>query len=179
MRVTDVAVADDEAWFQLLRFCRNHDSQVAEVRIRAPPDAPFLDLVADPRAVDCEVRTGPMVRLVDVAAALEALDPDPDLETAFSLSVADPLVDWNDGTFRVAVADGSVAVEPANGGEGGDLDPETADAAVDIGTLSQLYVGYRSIDDAVRSDGLAVDSALADDLRTAFPPRTTHLREGF
>jgi len=177
IRVTDVAVADDEAWFQLLRFFRNHDSQVAEVRIRAPPDAPLLDLVDDPRAVDCEVRTGPMVRLVDVADALEALAPDPTIEAAFSLSVADPLVDRNDGIFRIAVADGTVAVEPL------DSEPADADAAVDIGALSQLYVGYRSVDEAARSGELALDAGpavdLAADLRALFPPRTTHLREGF
>ncbi|PAU82534.1 GNAT family N-acetyltransferase [Halorubrum salipaludis] len=173
MRVTDVAVADDEAWFQLLRFCRNHDSQVAEVRIRAPPDAPLLDLVEDPRAVDCEVRTGPMVRLVDVAAALEALDPDPEVETAFSLAVDDSLVERNDAAFRVAVADGGVSVQPL------DAEPEGADAAVDVGALSQLYVGYRSVDEVARGDGLDVGSATAADLRALFPPRTTHLREGF
>ncbi|WP_200531342.1 GNAT family N-acetyltransferase [Halorubrum sp. LN27] len=173
MRVTDVAVADDEAWFQLLRFCRNHDSQVAEVRIRAPPDAPLLDLVEDPRAVDCEVRTGPMVRLVDVAAALEALDPDPEVETAFSLAVDDPLVEPNDSVFRVAAADGGVSVQPL------DAEPEGADAAVDVGALSQLYVGYRSVDEVARGDGLDVGSATAADLRALFPPRTTHLREGF
>ncbi|OYR84475.1 GNAT family N-acetyltransferase, partial [Halorubrum sp. E3] len=173
MRVSDVVAADDEAWFQLLRLFRNHDSQVAEVRIRAPPDAPALDLVEDPRAIDCKLRAGPMVRLVDVAAALEALDPDPAIETAFSLSVADPLVDWNDDTFRVGVAAGAVTVESAAGGADG------ADAAVDIGSLSQLYVGYASVDEAVRSGGLAVDSGVAADLRALFPPRTTHLREGF
>lgn len=173
MRVTDVAVTDDEAWFQLLRFFRNHDSQVAEVRIRAPPDAPLLDLVEDPRAVDCEVRTGPMARVVDVAAALEALDPDPATQAAFSLSVADPLVDWNDEAFRVAVADGDVAVDRFDG------EPADADAAVDIGVLSQLYVGYASVDKAVRRDGLDIGPALAADLRALFPPRTTHLREGF
>ncbi|MGQ3329716.1 GNAT family N-acetyltransferase [Halorubrum sp. FL23] len=173
MRVSDVVAADDEAWFQLLRLFRNHDSQVAEVRIRAPPDAPALDLVEDPRAIDCKLRAGPMVRLVDVAAALEALDPDPAIETAFSLSVADPLVDWNDDTFRVDVAAGAVTVESAAGGSDG------ADAAVDIGSLSQLYVGYASVDEAARSGGLEVDSGVAADLRALFPPRTTHLREGF
>jgi len=177
MRVTDVAVADDEAWFQLLRFFRNHDSQVAAVRIRAPPDAPLLDLVEDPRAVDCEVRTGPMVRLVDVAAGLEALAPDPPVEAAFSLSVDDPLVDWNAEVFRVVVADGMVSVEPL------DADPADADARVDMGALSQLYVGYRSVDEAARSGELVLDADPADgiaaDLRALFPPRTTHLREGF
>lgn len=75
-----------------------------------------------------------------------------------------------------------MAVEPTVDGEvdKSEVDgAEAADAAIDIGTLSQLYVGYTSVDEAVRSDGLAVGSALADDLRAVFPPRTTHLREGF
>ncbi|WP_280588088.1 GNAT family N-acetyltransferase [Halorubrum sp. Boch-26] len=179
MRVSDVAVADDEAWFQLLRFFRNHGSQAGEVRIRAPPDAPLLDLVEDPRAVDCEVETGPMVRLVDVAAALDALDPDPATAATLSLAVDDPLATRNDTVFRVTVAEGAVAVERLDAG------PADADAAVDVGALSQLYVGYRSVDEAVRSGRLAGGGGtpLGDDpaaaLRALFPPRTTHLREGF
>jgi predicted acetyltransferase len=180
MRVSDVAVADEEAWFQLLRFCRNHDSQVGEVRIRAPPDAPLLDLVDDPRAVDCEIETGPMVRLVDVAAALEALDPDAATEATVTLAVDDLLAAWNDAVFRVTVAEGTVAVERL------DAEPADADAAVDVGALSQLYVGYRSVDEAVRAGGLAggdggvpLGDGVAAALRSLFPPRTTHLREGF
>ena len=173
LRVTDAAVADDEAWFQLLRFFRNHDSQASAVRIRAPPDAPLLDLVADPRAVDCEVRAGPMVRLVDVAAALEALSPDPAVEARFTLAVTDPLADWNDGTVRVAVEGGSVAVAPV------DTAPAAADVTAGVGALSQLYVGYRSADALRRGSDLAVDADAAGALRDLFPTRTTHLREGF
>ena len=185
MRVFDILIADDEAWFQLLRFLRNHDSQIAEVRVKAPPDAPLLDLVDDPRAVTCEVRTGPMFRLVDVAAALDgdALDPDPDLETTFRLAVDDPLVGWNDETFRIAVADGSVAVESAEieSTDGTDI-PEIR---TDVGTLSQLYVGYATVDDAMEAGGLAIDpdpaahSDLESDLRALFSTRATHLRERF
>ncbi|WP_435074454.1 GNAT family N-acetyltransferase [Halorubrum sp. HHNYT27] len=181
MRVSDIAVADDEAWFQLLRFCRNHDSQVGEVRIRAPPDALLLDLVADPSAVTCEVGTGPMARLVDVAAALETLDPNPATEATLSLSVDDALAPWNDAVFRVVVAPGSVSVGPH------DAEPESveADAAADVGALSQLYVGYRSVDELSRAGGLAagdggeLDDDVAAALRALFPPRTTHFREGF
>ncbi|MFO8115844.1 MAG: GNAT family N-acetyltransferase [Halorubrum sp.] len=194
MRVSDVAVADEEAWFQLLRFCRNHDSQVGEVRIRAPPDAPLLDLVDDPRAVDCEIETGPMARLVDVAAALEALDPDPATAATFALAVDDPLAAWNDAVVRVVVAEGTVAVERLDadsaggdlaGGDAADADAVVgADATVDVGTLSQLYVGYLSVDEAVRAGGLAAEGGATPDdvtaaLRALFPPRTTHLREGF
>lgn len=179
LRVSDAAFVDDEAWFQLLRFFRNHDSQVAEVVLDAPPDAPLPDLVEDPRAATCEVRTGPMVRLVDVAGAFEALDPDPAVDATFSIAVEDPLAEWNDVAFRLDVADGSVAVESA---------PSAApvDLAVDVGTLSQVYVGYRSVEEAVRSGGLARgtegparDAATPDALRALCPPQTTHLRERF
>lgn len=177
--VSDAAFVDDEAWFQLLRFFRNHDSQVAAVRLDAPPDAPLLDLVADPRAVTCEIRTGPMVRLVDVAGAFEALDPGPAVDTAFSIAIEDPLAEWNDAAFRIDVADGSVAVESAPAAEPVDL-------AADIGALSQVYVGYRSVTEAVRAGGLSLetevpasDAATADALRALFLPQPTHLRERF
>lgn len=200
LRVSDAVVADDEAWFQLLRFFRNHDSQVDEVRIRAPPDAPLLDLVEDPRAVDCEVRTGPMIRLVDAPSALTALGAlglDTSVEATVSLAIEDPLADWNDGLFHVAVADDAVTVDRIDGG-GGDVDsadradpgdsadhadPGDPDARVDIGTLSQLAVGYRTVEEALRSGGLSIDAADRPDLTTRldalFPPRSTHLREGF
>jgi predicted acetyltransferase len=184
MRVSDVAVVDDEAWFQILRFCRNHDSQVGEVRIRAPPDAPLLDLVADPSAVTCEINPGPMVRLVDVAAALEALDPPSATEASFTLAVADPLAAWNDAVFRVTVADGAITVD-SHDAETGDVETGDADVVADVGALSQLYVGYRSVDEAVRAgkltggDGTPLDGGVDAALRALFTPRTTHFREGF
>jgi len=118
-------------------------------------------------------------------------------------AVDDPLVPRNDATFRVAVADGSVAVEPVGRGEGDGLsdagdanatdpdaagdsvDPAVAAAEVDVGALSQLYVGYRSVDEIVRAGRLGgpgdrpLDGDAAASLRALFPPRTTHLREGF
>jgi len=151
MRVTDVAAADDEAWFQLLRFVRNHDdSQVAEVRIQAPPDAPLLDLVEDPAPSTARSEPGRWSGS-SMPPPPRSLDPrSGDPETAFSLSVSDPLVDWNDETFRVAVADGTVAVEPTVDGEvdKSEVDgAEAADAAIDIGTLAaavrRLHVGRR------------------------------------
>jgi len=202
MTVRDVATIDEEAWLHVLRFCRDHDSQVEEVRIRAPPDANLQDRVPDPRAVTVESRTGPMLRLVDVAGAFEALEPDPELDSRFTLAVADPLVTWNDRTFRVDVADGTVSVEPVAGADDPNSSADSLDDTVDIpdatvgiGTLSQLYAGYHSVQDAAEYGDLAVsdartgdddpsatDDAVGDliaDLNDLFPPRKTFLREGF
>ncbi|ELZ55193.1 MULTISPECIES: GNAT family N-acetyltransferase [Halorubrum] len=182
MVVSDAVVADPAAWDLVFRFCRDHDSQVERVRLRLPVDVSVLDRVADPRAVTEEVRTGPMFRLVDAPAALEGLSPDPDLETAFTLAVDDPLVDWHDRPIRVTVAGGAVDAERVDADSAGD-----PDVTAGVGALSQLYAGYRGVDDLrahaefhVRGDdGGERGPALADDLAALCPPRRTFLREGF
>ncbi|EMA69412.1 GNAT family N-acetyltransferase [Halorubrum distributum] len=180
MVVSDAAVADPADWDLVFRFCRDHDSQVERVRLRLPADVSLLDRVDDPREVTEEVRAGPMFRLVDVPAALTALDPDPDLETAFALAVDDPLVDWHERPVRVAVADGAVDAERVDPDVSGSVD---ADVSAGIGALSQLYAGYRDVDDlrAHAALGLAdgAPDGLAADLAALFPPRRTFLREGF
>ena len=166
MTVRDVAAVDEEAWLHALRFCRDHDSQVGTVRIRAPPDANLQDRVADPREVTVESRTGPMFRLVDVPGAFESIAPDPRLDGSVTLAVDDPLAAWNDRTFLIAVEDGRVSVETlgasTTGGEGDDA-PD-ADLRVGIGTLSQLYAGYHSVGEATEFGDLT-RRGTADDER--------------
>lgn len=180
MVVSDAAVADPAAWDPVFRFCRDHDSQVERVRLRLPADVSLLDRVDDPREVTEEVRAGPMFRLVDVPAALTALDPDPGLETAFTLAVDDPLVDWHERPVRVAVADGAVDAERVDPAGSGSVD---ADVSAGIGALSQLYAGYRGVDDLRTHAALDLSNdaveGLAADLAALFPPRRTFLREGF
>ncbi|USZ68406.1 sterol carrier protein domain-containing protein [Halorussus salilacus] len=124
--------------------------------------------------VTCEVKPGPMVRLVDVPAAVTALDyPDRTnaASAAFVLSVSDPLAEWNDRTFRIAVADGRATCEPT------DADP---DAEVGVSTLSQLFVGYHSVADAETLGDLELrDSTARETLEAMFPPTDVFLREGF
>ncbi|MDV7350790.1 GNAT family N-acetyltransferase [Halorubrum distributum] len=180
MVVSDAAVADPADWDLVFRFCRDHDSQVERVRLRLPADVSLLDRVDDPREVTEEVRAGPMFRLVDVPAALAALDPDPDLETAFALAVDDPLVDWHERPVRVAVADGAVDAERVDPDVSGSVD---ADVTAGVGALSQLYAGYRDVDDLRAHAALdladGAPDGLAADLAALFPPRRTFLREGF
>lgn len=183
MTVGDAAVADPAAWDQIFRFCRDHDSQVERVRLRLPADVSLLDRVDDPRAVTEEVRAGPMFRLVDAPAALRELSPDPGLDAAFTLAVDDPLVDWHDRPVRVTVADGEVDAERVDPDEAGASGSTVADVTVGIGTLSQLYAGYRDVDDLRAHAALEVDDDAPDgldaDLDALLPPRRTFLREGF
>lgn len=131
----------------------------------------LLDVVTDRDAIDVEVAAGKMLRIVDVPAALEAV-PYPDVEdVAISVAVDDPHAPWNDATFSIEVTEGAATVTPT------DADP---DASIDIGTLSQLLVGYLPAERALTVGGLDVRvSETVDVLDRLFPENEVFLPESF
>ncbi|QDX41332.1 enhanced intracellular survival protein Eis [Salarchaeum sp. JOR-1] len=169
LTVQDAAWTDYDAYLAILGFLADHDSQVETVRLRGPVDSPLLDVVDDPGEVETTVSAGPMVRLVDVAAALTAFDYPP-VDATLTISVSDALADWNDDSFRLTVTDGTPEIERTTA---------DADLALDVGTLTQLAVGHRTIRDLARTRALRADDDTLDTLRDLFPETTTFLREGF
>ncbi|MFC6799164.1 MULTISPECIES: enhanced intracellular survival protein Eis [unclassified Haladaptatus] len=171
LRSWDMAYTDDEAYQQLLRFFYHHLSQMDKIHLFAAADTSLFDRVRDPRALDCEVVTGPMFRLTDVQSGLSRLLYPEDAVGSVVLDVTDSLVSWNEGTFEFSVGEGRATCEPTDA---------EADAAVDIATLSQLAVGYLTPEEARRYGGLSTDSETVMDLLTAaFPRYRTYLREFF
>ncbi|ELZ82626.1 hypothetical protein C453_16113 [Haloferax elongans ATCC BAA-1513] len=178
MKIEELAAVDAEARGHLLRFVRDHDSQIATVTIRREHESTrLIDDLTDPRAATVEIQPGPMVRIVDVEAALEAVSLPSDAAGEFVLDVSDDHCPWNDGTFHVVVADGEARVESVEITTNSHTD---ADATTDIGALSQLLVGARSVDELVRTDSLSVrDDATRDVLTATFTERDCYLREFF
>ena len=172
LSVSNLAAADEEAHRALLSFLGRHGAQVERVALQLPPDAALLHRVDDPSAVDCTVETGPMVRLTDVTH-LERLEwPDSDL--ACTLSVSDPLLDRNDGLFRLSVSSGTATVDPLPAAD------SAADLTVDVATLSQLAVGTHGVDAAERLAGLEIlDGSVRDPLADVFRPVPVYLDEFF
>lgn len=172
LSVTNVAAADEEAHRALLSFLGRHGAQVERVALQLPPDAALLHRVDDPAAVDCTVEAGPMVRLTDVTH-LERLEwPDSDL--ACTLSVSDPLLDRNDGLFRLSVSSGTATVDPLPAAD------SAADVTVDVATLSQLAVGTHGADAAERLAGLEIlDDSVRAPLADVFRPAPVYLDEFF
>lgn len=171
MRVREMAYADHEAYLNLLYFCYNHDSQVEEIRLTGYAQDRLLDVVTDRDALELTVAADKMVRIVDVAAALEALSYPGVDDLEFTLTVADDHANWNDETFAVTVVNEEATVTRT------DASP---DASIDVGTLSQLFVGYHSVEDARTWGGLTVHSTeTADALATLFPEQQTYLPESF
>jgi len=179
-----LADADEAAYHGLLGFLSEHDSQADRIRLRRAAETTLLDRVPDPGRVECTVESGPMVRLTDVAGALEQY-PWPDgLDARFTLSVSDPLLSHNDGRFSVVVDGGTATVERAaaadSAGEEEAAGDTAADASVDVATLSQLYVGSYDASTAEDLGELAVTSeSLGGALATAFDGNPVCLREFF
>lgn len=173
MRISEHAAVDREALLALLSFVADHDSQVQSVRVRAPEAFPLRDLAVDPDEIETTVETGPMVRIVDVAAALAALTY-PDANASLTIAVDDPLAEWNDVTFALEVADGTgrcKRVEPT---------PDEPDATLDVGALSQLVVGARSATDLERTGRLeTAGSAVTTTLEELFPETEVYLGHFF
>lgn len=171
LRVWEFGAPDREAAVNLLRYLHRHEAQVDEIALHARVDELLFDLVDDPRAVDLEVRPGPMGRLVDVAAGLEALPAPAGVEAALTLAVEDPLADWNDGAFAVEARDGDVVVSTEDG--------DHLDATLPVETLSQLAFGTTTAERAAVAGGLEADEDVQSRLDDLFPPREVFLREFF
>ncbi|MFC7202481.1 enhanced intracellular survival protein Eis [Haloferax namakaokahaiae] len=172
MTVVALVAVDSEARGHLLRFLRDHDSQVDEITIgREHESTRLIDDLPDPRAATVEIKPGPMVRIVDVQAALEAVSLDETTTDSLVIDVTDDRCAWNDQTLRLDVDAGSTTVTQT------DAD---ADATVEIGALSQLLVGARTAESLSRTAYLSAHTAGAlDTLDSVFTQRDVYLREGF
>jgi predicted acetyltransferase len=176
LNVSTLAHTDEEAYLGLLGFLSDHDSQVGTVVLWRALETELLDRVSAPEEVECVVEPGPMVRLTDVATAVERYPWPDSVDVRFTLDVSDPLLDHNDGRFEVSVADGNAT---ATALETSDAGPE-ADVSADIATLSQLSVGTHNPREAARLSDLDIRrETLADPLSRAFPGKPVCLREFF
>ncbi|MFB6153603.1 MAG: enhanced intracellular survival protein Eis [Halodesulfurarchaeum sp.] len=181
--VWELAYVDHDARTNMLRFLANHDSQVHQLRRYSPPDDLLIDSIPDPRAFEYTIKPGAMVRVVDVIQALEAISYPRDLSSTLSILVSDPMVDWNTGVFDVVFEDGVATVERrehSSSPDSGGTETKESDVALDIASLSQLFVGYRTVSDLADSGAISVsDSTAAETLESAFPSRNCFLGENF
>ena len=177
--VQDMASVDDRAFRHVCWILANHDSQIETVEMtekRGSELGDLLDRVASPKSVSCELSHGAMVRIADVPTALESLTYPEDLTATVTLDVVDELAGWNDETFEIRFEHGRVQCNRVEGGNG-DTNP---DVTVDVGTLSQLVVGYCDVDRAARVGTLTIHREETRGVfERAFPPRPVELAEFF
>ncbi|WP_275740284.1 GNAT family N-acetyltransferase [Halorhabdus sp. SVX81] len=169
--VNYLGARDHEAFRSLLGFLGDHDSQVDRVTLDRPGDSALFDVLGDPQAADAELRPGPMVRLTDVTTALQAVPYPDDVEGDVTLSVRDPLLEDNDRTYRLVVEGGEGHCRSTPDG--------SPDATLDVGSLSRLVAGARSVESLATVGNLSAESDARGTLAELFPPERVFLREFF
>jgi predicted acetyltransferase len=175
--IRELVAATPSGWRGLFFFLGCHQSQHKYVRFVLPAGSPLLDLFGNPRLEESSVSPGVMARIVDVKNLLEtrgvpdAETPDgggpngeaPDREApdgggsgrgSCVIRVVDTLAPWNDGVFAVTAKAGKVTVRKAPGTSfaAGSCDATawTPDLEIDIGILSRVAVGTRSLREVLR-----------------------------
>ncbi len=158
------------AYRGLLSVLHYYGTQVERVKFSAPADSP-LPLFVMHHDLETIVRPLFMGRVVDVAAALSALTPDPALAGTLTLRVSDPTCDWNNQTFAVTVEAGQVSVVPT---------PNMPGVTLDIQALSQACWGQPALG-LLRAAGrvTVTDEAQYELLSRLLPPAICFLQDGF
>jgi predicted acetyltransferase len=136
LRVDDVVAHDRASAVALWRFVGGHSMQVE--RVSVPTAAlPALSLVLDEQDPVTDLENHWMHRIVDVPDAIAARGYPVGLAGSVVARITDPLAPTTAPVWRVCVADGNGAVEPA-----GD---EHAEITVDVGALSALAIGGTTV----------------------------------
>jgi predicted acetyltransferase len=168
----DELIAETEAAYgALLGWLSRQRELWRRIRYDATPDEHFAHRLVDPRppgfrgarrlwAQSARIIRGPMVRVLDVTAALErrrvwgAAPP-----VAFTLELRDPELPENGGPFRVEHDAGSVSVAPSRTAARNAL-------RTDAPTFAQIYCGELGVLDARRLGcaDVAGDAAALDAL---------------
>lgn len=156
MRVYEMAYTDKSAAESLYAFMKNHSSQIKEITVKASADdLMHLDFCDSRNAVSlCPFVSA---RITSVPTALAYLCEK--AENEIKIQVIDRIVEDNNATFSITTS-GVVKTD------------DTPDAVTDIGTLTQLFMGFISVDEAVNLNMLVGN---ADAVKCLFEKKNNYI----
>lgn len=166
--VREIAYVRPRGLTDALGFLYRLSAQYGKLRILLPDGVPLPALLPESYDVKAGIREQPMARVIDVKQALllkRHFDG-----ARYTLRVRDEILPENDGVFAVRCEGGEVSVEKREDGE--------ADLSLDVRTLTQLLLGYLSLDEALYKADVSAASNL-DTLRRVFVKRSVLLTEHF
>jgi predicted acetyltransferase len=135
--VTDLAATTPRAARRLWAFLASYATVGTDLYYYCGPTSPMLALLGE-QPYHMELKYFWMLRVVDVAAALEARGYPIGYSSEFILEVTDPLIRKNTGALVVTIRDGRAATARVRG--------KTAAprVAASINGLASLYAGFMS-----------------------------------
>lgn len=150
--IKELIALKTDGLFALLRLLEK-DNLLETVEWSTEPDFPLAALLNNPRAASASEATF-MARIVDVSLAWQIVSPRA-AKGKVRLGVRDEICDWNAGTWEVAVEekrnDADHDANPLHHSPVSTVTrtPEPAQAEADIGTWSQIFYGYLTVEQAL------------------------------
>jgi predicted acetyltransferase len=170
MSVSEIAFTDKKGLYGALSIVGGLSAQFENFKWLMPTFIDPYDFIGDAWSIETEMRGRDMTRVVNVKAALEMMRR-PYGEGEYVIEIEDEHIKANSGKYLVQF-----------GPEGAKVSITTKNASLccDILTLSQLVMGYRSIEDALytRQTGLEIYGDL-ETLKRVFTLRPQHVTEIF
>jgi predicted acetyltransferase len=176
MSVVELAFADREGLYGALGLVGGLSAQYKQFRWPMPTFLDPCDFISNTWEIDQHIDPRDMTRVVNVKAALEMMRrPAPcgkgTGEGSYIVGVEDANIPENNGKYLVEFGPEGSRVS---------LTQKDADLHCDIGTLSQLVTGYRTLENALfsRRHGLELYGNM-ETLKRVFTLRPQHITEYF
>jgi predicted acetyltransferase len=113
-----------------------------------------------------------MTKIIDIPGALERIEYDSELSGRVILHVdKDTTAPWNVGTYALDFDHGKVKVSRST--------DQSSAIPVSIQTLSDMFMGYRSVSELIYDNALAHPGDALDLLDRAFPKHATYIEDWF
>ncbi|MHA1504439.1 MAG: sterol carrier protein domain-containing protein, partial [Candidatus Heimdallarchaeota archaeon] len=114
---------------------------------------------------------GPMFRIIDVEKAIESLEFNKQINDTFSIKIEDEFAPWNNDVMKIEIIKGKAKVSRVK--------EQEADLHADIKAFTQLFIGYRSLDELLDLEKIKVNTDSRDKISKTFPKRITRLHTSF
>ena len=137
MEIDELLAATDDAYAALWRYCFEVDLVRTVTGWKRPIDEPLLHMLLEPRALRFQIRDGTWLRLVDVAAALEARRYSH--EGRVVLEIRDDTAAWNDGTYELDAGPEGATCQPTGAA------PDLSMRIEDLGSTYLGAVSFRAL----------------------------------
>lgn len=169
----DALVDTMQARLTVFNYIKKHTDQTKDFSFSFMGDENPLDYFDNlwEGGIKYHVSGGPMFRVVDVEQALELLVFDEKLTANFSLLLEDEYAPWNNERMEIVIAHGKAKVSRKTG--------KDADLQADIKDFTQLFVGYRSVNELTELGKLEIAENKIGIINEIFPKVKTRLRTFF
>lgn len=173
--VDELVGVDMDAYKALLHYIYMHNASVETVKLVLPQGHLARYLFKEP-SVNVKFCSDMMMRIVDVQKALELRKYDSGVNENLYIKVIDERALWNNGIWKITVEQGRISATRD--------EQSNCQVEVSIASLSQMVMGYLSIDEIDMLHGLTICDGIEKEkvmtsMRILFEKRRTYMNERF